>query len=294
MRLPFTSVALVPFAIGAYAAYRQGRLVSLPGAALGLPAVLMICIGCYLLGEVFDQAEDVNTRKYGRSAFAGGTLLVADGVLPRRAVLAVAGAMFAGAAILGTIICLARSAWWLWGLGVFGALAAGTYSLPPVRLVTRGIGELFIGVCYGWLTLATGYACTSGTLPERSVLLCLPIALSISNVIFINEFPDYEADRDAAKRNLLNRLGRPAGAFLYAAVSCLTVAALAAAAFVIRSDSPAHFWLIVPASMLAIWLAVRVGIQNHWRDRRTLESLCALTIVLNHLCSLTLGALFTW
>lgn len=58
MRLPFTTVAVVPFGVGIYVAYKQGHLVSINAAILGLVAVFLIVVGCYLLGEVFDQKED--------------------------------------------------------------------------------------------------------------------------------------------------------------------------------------------------------------------------------------------
>src|SRR4030042_1753754 len=86
MRLPFTTVAVVPFVVGVYLAYKHGQLLSVNTAVLGTLAVFFIVIGCYLLGEVFDQAEDTNTLKYGRSKFAGGPLMVANGPLSPRQV----------------------------------------------------------------------------------------------------------------------------------------------------------------------------------------------------------------
>lgn len=181
-------------------------------ALLGLAAVLFICTGCYLLGEVCDQKEDRNTLAYGRSRFAGGTLLVAQGALPAPQARTVAWAMFGLAAISGAGISWFHASTALFGLGVFGAASAALYSLPPVRLVQRGLGELFAGACYGWLPLTTGYACAAGRLPACSPALCLPIAFSVFNVILVNEFPDYEADRDAGKRNLPGRVGKVWGA----------------------------------------------------------------------------------
>lgn len=294
IRLPFTSAAVVPFLVGSYLAYKHGSLVSMPGAILGTLAVFLIVVGCHLLGELSDQKEDVLTLKYGRSNFAGGTLMVADGTLSPRAVQRVAGFAFGIAAILGVAILFIHESFLLFGLGIFGALSAALYSLPPVRLVKRGLGELLIGLCYGWLTVVTGYACASGTLPQHSYLFCLPIAFTIFNVILINEFPDYEADRETGKRNLLNRAGKPLGAFIYSFLSFLTAAVLIVIWSFFRRGSLLHLALATPALGLALALIVQVLVLGRWRDRKTLEPICAQTIVLNHLCSLTIGMLVVW
>jgi 1,4-dihydroxy-2-naphthoate octaprenyltransferase len=293
-RLPFTTVAVVPFVVGGYLAYKHGSLVSVAGAILGTLAVFLIVVGCYLLGEVFDQKEDILTRKYGRSKFAGGTLVVAGGALSARAVQWVAGFAFGIAAILGVIILVIHGSFLLFGLGTFGALSAALYSLPPVRLVKRGLGELFIGLCYGWLTVVTGYACASGTLPQYSYFFCLPIAFTVFNIILINEFHDYEADRETGKRNLLNRAGKPLGAVIYSFSSFLTAVVLMVIWSVFRRGSLLHLALAVPASGLALALVVQVLFLGRWRDRKTLEPICGQTIVLNHLCSLTIGMLVVW
>jgi 1,4-dihydroxy-2-naphthoate octaprenyltransferase len=291
MRLPFTTVAVVPFVVGAYLAYKQGTLVSVTAAVLGTLAVFLIVIGCYLLGEVFDQAEDMNTLKYGRSKFAGGSLMVACGTLSARSVEWVAGLAFALATLLGIAISIIHGSLLLFGLGAFGALSAAFYSLPPVRLAKRGVGELFIGFCYGWLTVVTGYACASGALPAYSYLFCLPIAFTVFNIILINEFPDYEADRDAGKRNLLNRVGKPLGAAIYSVMSFLTAVSLVGIWSFYRRGSLFYLAFSLPALLLALALVIQVSFLGRWRDRKTLEPICGQTIILNHLCALTIGML---
>lgn len=294
MRLPFTTVAVVPFGVGVYLAYKQGQAVSSTAAILGEIAVFLIVVGCYLLGEVYDQQEDALTLKYGRSKFAGGSLMVANGSLCSLAVTWAAAILFAIAAALGIVICWIHGSLLLLGLGALGALAAAFYSLPPIRLAKRGVGELFIGFCYGWLTLVTGYACTAGALPAYSYLFCLPVAFTVFNIILINEFPDYEADRDAGKRNLLNRVGKSMGAAIYSAMSLGTALSIVAIWLFFRNGSLMYLAVSLPALLLAMALVVQVSVLRTWRDRKTLEPTCAQTIVLNHLCSLTIGFLVIW
>ncbi|MBI5531885.1 MAG: prenyltransferase [Deltaproteobacteria bacterium] len=291
LRLPFTSVAVVPFVVGAWLAHAHGRLVSMAAALAGTVAVLLICVGCHLFGEAHDQAEDLLTLEHGRNKFSGGTLMVATGVLPALHVRLVAAAFFGVALLLGLYVCWVHSALWLLGLGAFGGATAAVYTVPPVRLVKRGVGELFIGLCYGWLTLVTGYASASGTMPDFPHLAALPIALTVFNIIVINEFPDYEADRDTGKRNLMVRVGKRAGAIIYAIAMVSTVASLVWLCALRGPGSWVRIVAVLLPSCLGLWLAFQVAVRRAWTDRTRLEPAAGATIVLNLVCAVSVGVL---
>lgn len=44
-------------------------------------------------------------------------------------------------------------------LGIIGILSGFFYSKMPVRWVTRGVGEVLIELCYGWLPITVSYYC---------------------------------------------------------------------------------------------------------------------------------------
>lgn len=294
LRIPFTTVAVVPFAVGVYLAYANGFMVSGRASAAGIVAVFLLCVGCYLIGEVTDQAEDRRTIAVGRTKFSGGTLAVVNGQLEAKAVMTAAGLSFAVAVLLGLYIFSIHHALWLILLGALGALAAALYSLPPIRLVKRGVGELLIGICYGWLPLVTGYGCATGGMPPESYLYCLPIGLTIFNVILVNEFPDYDPDRTTGKRNLLVRLGKERGAFVYSLMALLTAAFLLGLWHRYQPHSLTHLVFVLPGILLALYLAHQVLFGRRWASPHTIERVCALTIVLNHVSSLTIGVLVRW
>jgi len=50
------------------------------------------------------------------------------------------------------------------------------------------------------------------------LLLSLPIGFLITNVLWINQYPDYEADLKGHKYNLLVRIGKEKGVIVYAAL----------------------------------------------------------------------------
>jgi len=291
MRLPFTTVALMPFAAGIFIGYRSANGISWAASIMGLTAVLFICITCYLIGEIYDKTEDLLTLKYMRTRFSGGTLLVANGPISRKSAGILATLLLCGAALCGLYISYIHESWMLLGLGIFGGLAAIAYSLPPVRLAKRGLGELFIAICYGWLTLFTGFAVATGRFPPYSYLFALPQALSIFNVILFNEFPDYEPDRTVGKQNLVVRWGRERAAKIYGLMAFLVAATTLLIWHFFRGWHLGYLLVSLPAVVLSLSLAVRVGLLSRWRLAEKVEPLCAQGIYLNLLVAVTLGIL---
>ena len=291
VRLPFTTVGVVPFCAGIFIAYRSPYTVNWLTSLLGVFAVLFICISCYLIGEIYDQEEDLLTLNYGRSKFAGGTLLVANRTISTKAISRAVVVFITFAAMAGIYISLTYSSWLLFGLGLFGSLSAVLYSLPPVRLVKRGLGEILIGICYGWLPLVTGFVAASGKFPSYSWLFAWPVALSIFNVIFINEFPDYESDISAGKRNLVVRTGKGVASKIYGIIAVFIAGSIVWVWYFFRQKEPVFFLMAMPVVLLSLALAHSIAIKNMWGSRKRLEIICGLGILLNHLASISVAFL---
>jgi len=91
--------------------------------------------------------------------------------------------------------------------GIAGILIAYFYSSPPFSLQSKGLGELGLFFAFGPLiTFGTGYVLTD-TLSLNHFLIGIPPGLLTTLILWINEFPDYEADKEAGKKNLVVRLG---------------------------------------------------------------------------------------
>ena len=286
-RLPFTTVAGVPFIVAAIIAAKSNT-VNWLAVVLGVLAVLCIMVTCHLIGEVYDEKEDTLASKGERNPFAGGTLMVVKSRIDKRDALKVAGVLFTVSVVLGVAISLMHSSWVLFGLGALGGLAAVAYSLPPFRLVKRGLGEVLIGLVFGWLTVVTGYFCAVGQIMPHSLLIGMPLMCSVFNIILINQFPDYEPDKFSGKRNLVVRFGKPFGAALYSGIALLTALAMLGNWHFFRADEPLYLLAVAPAVLLALLLAFKVA-KGVWRDEKALVPVCAMGILLNHLCSLGLA-----
>jgi len=111
-------------------------------------------------------------------------------------------------------------------IGLAGLLVGWAYSAPPLKLMSRGVGEL--AIVAGWLLVCVGTDFVQrGGFVALPVLAGLPFALHVANILYINQFPDLKADAGAGKRTIVVRLGAETAKWGYPLI----------AAF-------AHFWLI--------------------------------------------------
>jgi 1,4-dihydroxy-2-naphthoate octaprenyltransferase len=160
-------------------------------------------------GEVFDfdSGTDLAVATEDRTDFSGGKRVLVDGLLSRRQTWGMAlGFGFTGIAV-GAIIVFLREPTVFW-VGVVGLVLGWSYHGPPLKLAYRGLGELDVVLCYGPLLSVSTYIIQVGAWSWNVFWLSLPLGIFIAAFLWINEFPDYAADRSAGKSNLVARLGR--------------------------------------------------------------------------------------
>lgn len=107
-------------------------------------------------------------------------------------------------------------------------LLAWFYSAPPLRLHSRGVGELASTFVVGFLTPVTGYYLHAETITLLPILATLPICCFQFAMLLSVNFPDVEGDRAVNKRTLVVRFGPEKTAALYTALLILAYAMLPA------------------------------------------------------------------
>lgn len=278
-RPPFHTVGILPFCLGTLLALRLENVFRVEVFFLGILAVILIMLSTYHSGEYFDIREDTISKRISPSRFAGGSGVMPTGRISGKVPLWTSLASFAGAAVIGMVLQFCyRTGPYTFFLGALGAIPGFFYSTRPVRLVETGFGECCIGFCYGWLPVTASFYIQTGYIHPLIHWLSLPIAATIFNVILVNEFPDYEADGETHKRNLLIRLGKSAGKIIY---SGLTIAAWAAFFLSLRAGVPAEgLYLYIPVALLSL-AAVWMLASGKDKNRKHLEAICGLTIIVN-------------
>ena len=249
-------------------------------------AVILIMWMAYYLSEWNDLEGDQLNQGYNR--FSGGSRVLVKGLLPTWVPLLFGYACLVGAMFAGLYIYLRyQTGSWTLLLGGIGIFSGFFYSGKPLRWSYHGLGEIFIGFCYGWLPIATGFYLFAGFFSHQILLLSIPVSLSIFNVILINEFPDEEADRTAGKKNLVVRFGKERMADLYMGLSI--VAGLSFIK-VLMVSGPASLGIFVLAGfpILFILFSLTQVLRGVYRDWKRLEVLCRSTLLINLLITMIL------
>jgi 1,4-dihydroxy-2-naphthoate octaprenyltransferase len=275
----FHLVGILPFTLGTVLAWKLTASFNPAIFILGVIALILIMLSTYHAGEYSDCREDEISYRSHRNRFAGGSGVIVRGIISRRAALLTSVVSFWLAAVIGIILQFYyKTGPYTLLLGCLGALSGFSYSMRPIRLVERGFGETFIGFCYGWLTVAAAYYIQTAAIHPIIHWVAIPIALSIFNVILLNEYPDYEADKATGKRNLLYRIGKNAGVTVYVVTSLFSWAGVFSSAFLGVPFFVIYFYL--PFFSMSLFIVIMM-IRGKYKESKTLERLCGLNIAVN-------------
>ncbi len=278
-RPPFHSVGVLPFILGSVLAWRLTGTLRWDILAWGTVGVVLVMLATYYAGEYWDHREDSLSTALGPSRFAGGSRVLQAGLLPHDSALRASVVALLLALVVAVILQLG------YGTGPLtlpfcslGLLGGFFYSTRPIRWAATGVGELWIGFCYGWLPVAVGCYLQVGHIASLVHWLAIPVGLTIVNVILLNEYPDYPADSATGKTNLVVRLGPRRASLLYAIVSVGSWLAMLVSVF--RGVPVQAFWFYLPVLALSLVLVVLM-LRERWRDRETLEKLCGANLLVN-------------
>lgn len=190
--------------------------------ALTILGIFFIEVAKNASGEIFDfnSGTDLAIDEPNRSPFSGGKRVLVDGLLTRAETWTIAITGYTLALITGLIIVFKREPGILW-LGLAGMALAFLYHAPPIKLSYRGLGELAVGICYGPGICCGTFIVQTGRLESISWIVGIPLGLLIAAFLWINEFPDHDADLASGKRNCVVLLGKKRASRVFALLMTL-------------------------------------------------------------------------
>ncbi len=259
----------VPMALGAAMAFGLENAFHPGWFILTLLGIYFIEIGKNAVNEYVDYRSgvDIFVDADKRTPFSGGKKAIIDGKLTLRQTAIIAAATLSAGAGVGLVIVFYREPAVFW-IGLAGVFTALFYSLPPFKFSYRGLGELVVGFTFGPLILSGTYMVQTGSLAPEPILASLPIGFIIANVLWINQYPDVEADRRGKKRNLLVRLGKERGLNVFIALFAAAYFSLLLLA--LFTGNPA--WLLALLSIPLAVRAVRVALHHYDHIPRLVEA----------------------
>jgi 1,4-dihydroxy-2-naphthoate octaprenyltransferase len=212
MRAPFLTAAIVPVILGTCIAWASTGTFLIDVFILTLIAGVFVHIGSNIANDYYDHLSgtDEMNVEYVRP-FTGGSRMIQQGWMSPREVFVEAIIFFVLGGGIGIYLAYTRG-FEVLILGVIGVGSGFFYTAPPFRFVSRGYGEIFIGLNFGVLMTLGAYFVQTQVLAWEAIYPSIPIAILITAVLYINEFPDHDADRDAGKLTIVVRLGRRSAA----------------------------------------------------------------------------------
>lgn len=209
MRLPFTIATIPSILLGGALAYYLAGIFDITLFILTLVGALFAHIGLNMLNDYYDHKFHTDViNKEAVSPFTGGSKVIQMGLLSPTEVL-FASLTFLGISMgIGIYLTIASSIYVLL-LAIIGFLIIYSYHAPPLRLVGRkGVGETLVGIGFGPVFTLGAYVVQTGRLSLTPLLAAIPLAIFVTLILLINEFPDYKADMDTGKHHLIVTLGR--------------------------------------------------------------------------------------
>ncbi len=266
----------IPMAVGGALAYGNTGHFDLYWFIVSLAGIYFIEIGKNAVNEFVDYQTGVDryVAPDKKTPFSGGKKTIVEGKLTVSEVKAIALVTFLMAAATGLYVALFREMNIIW-IGLPGIFLAIFYSLPPFKFNYRGLGEVVVGLTFGPLILSGIYLVLTHTLDIRAVLASLPIGFIVANILWINQYPDYEADKKGNKKNWVVRLGKKNGIRIYALLFAATFASFVLLSIVFANP----LWLMGLIGLPSAINSVRIA-GKYYDDIPNLIQANAKTIII--------------
>jgi len=166
-------------------------------------------------------------------------------------------------------------------LGALGIIAAAWYAAGPRSMAELGLADPVFFIMFGVVAVAATYyvqaraGLAADALPARALLVGLPMAAMVVNVLVIDDLRDVEFDREKGWRTTPVRFGTAASRGLHLA---LTVVGYAGPVVMAWIWGP---WLLLPLATLplglraerAVWTARNREVLIPWTPRSAFLSM---------------------
>lgn len=250
----FLSITAVGCALGLASAAACGCGFDGTRALVTVLLALLAHAGANVLN---DYCDAMNGADAANSAalfpFTGGSRFIQNGQVSTDDTKRWAWLLL-GVTTLGGIWLALQSGAGLLLVGMAGLLLAWAYSAPPLKLMSRGLGELSVALAWWLVVIGADYS-------QRGHFFIIPayvgvsFALLIGNILLINGLPDAPADASVGKRTLATRLTPQGVAWTYLLI------VLGAHGWVVVG-----VWLLIPPTT-TMWALVSLptGLAASWQ-----------------------------
>lgn len=209
IRIRFLLASVIAVSNGLAITYWKTGTIDPLYAALTYVGVVFLHASVDLLNDYWDHKRGIDSTTT-RTKFSGGTGVLPENLLTPKAVYTAGLIFLVLGASIGAYFVAVRGITIAVILG-FAVVAIYFYS---TSIVNAGLGELFVAIKGAMIVLGTFYV-QAPLLEPVAMYVGAIVGILSATVLFVNSFPDYDADRSKGRRTLVIVLGKKTAAALF-------------------------------------------------------------------------------
>ena len=202
------TAAVAPVLVGTAAAGAEGEFRPLVFAAT-LAAALLVQAGANLANDLFDFERGADTKDR-----LGPPRVTQQGLISPAQVRTATYLAFGAAAVIGLYLALVGG-WPILAIGIVSIAAGLAYTGGPWPLGYHGLGDVFVFVFFGLAAVLGTYYLQTDEISAVAAAAAVPVGLTVTAILVVNNLRDIETDKRAGKRTLAVRLGDRASRWQY-------------------------------------------------------------------------------
>ena len=229
-RFQFLPLTVILVSLGTAIAAYEGYF-HLGHFLLAMFGSILVHMTVNVINDYHDYVDgiDLNTQ---RTPFSGGSGVLPLNLLKPKQAFWLGTICLLIAMVIGAYFCFTRG-WLLFPLLLLAGFAAYFYN---VYLSKWLMGEIFAGIGFGPLLVLGSYYVQAGRYSWETLVASLAPGILTSNLLFLNEFPDWQADQKGGRKHFVISLGKKDASYLF--VALLTASYLCILAGVITKMMP--------------------------------------------------------
>jgi len=256
-RANFLLLTVVIVAAGLSASFYAHGVFSPFGAFLVLIGALLTHMAANVFNNYFDYRSKIDA-KTSKTPFSGGVDILVEGKMKPSVAFGVGFLCLIGAAVIG-VFFLTRSFYPLFPILLYGLIAICLYT--PLLSKVHALSEIVAGTGFGFMALGA-YVTQTRVVDAAGIAVFVPVSILVGLLLFLNEFPDAEADKTAGRRHVVILVGRKKSAWIYATFVVATYLSIVLA--VVIGASPLTALVCLIATPIA-YKAIRVVLKSYDR-----------------------------
>ena len=193
IRLQFYPMTWLAYTVGALSSLKLIGKFDLTVYLLGYLSLFLIEFATVISNEYFDYETDRINKNF--SQFTGGSRMIVEGKISFKETKVAIIISLGIVLILGIILSLMTNIYTGFIL-LIGVILGLSYTVPPLKLSYRGLGELDVGLTHSFYIVLAGFLMQSPKMDLTfPLLISIPLFFAVFGAIILAGFPDLLADK---------------------------------------------------------------------------------------------------